>query len=61
MVDLTVSNHKLISRARRIIRTVAAEVGLPPSYASIFTDDDQLDAVIRRCDGSVKLDEEEGL
>lgn len=55
MIDLNASNHKLVSRARRIIRTIAAEVGLPPSYASIFTDDDQLDTVIRRCDGSVKL------
>ncbi|KAF8893643.1 hypothetical protein CPB85DRAFT_1481225 [Mucidula mucida] len=55
MVDVKASNGKLVDRARRIIRTVAAEVGLPPSYSSIFADDEQLDAVVRRCDGSVKL------
>lgn len=55
MVDVNAANAKLVDRARRIIRTVAAEVGLPPSYASIFTDDEQLDSVVRRCEGSVKL------
>ncbi len=54
-MDVKASNGKLVDRARRIIRTVAAEVGLPPSYSSIFADDEQLDAVVRRCDGSVKL------
>lgn len=55
MVDVKASNTKLVNRARRIIRTIGAEVGVPPSYASIFTDNDMLDAVVRRCGGSVKL------
>lgn len=55
MVNVVAENEKLVDRARRIIRTIAAEVGLPPSYASIFTDDEQLDEVVRRCEGNVKL------
>uniref|UniRef100_A0A0W0FWW0 SIS domain-containing protein n=1 Tax=Moniliophthora roreri TaxID=221103 RepID=A0A0W0FWW0_MONRR len=55
MIDVKATNAKLVDRARRIIRTVASEFPLPPTYSAILRDDEQLDAVVRRCEGSVKL------
>ncbi|THU89044.1 SIS domain-containing protein [Dendrothele bispora CBS 962.96] len=55
MIDIQASNTKLVQRARRIIRSIASEFTLPPTYSGIMTDDEQLDVVVRRCSGSVKL------
>ncbi|KAL0572223.1 hypothetical protein V5O48_009731 [Marasmius crinis-equi] len=55
MIDVKASNTKLMDRARRIIRAVASEFTLPPTYSSIMHNDDQLNAVILRCGGRVKL------
>ncbi|KAK7451210.1 hypothetical protein VKT23_012546 [Stygiomarasmius scandens] len=55
MIDIQASNTKLVQRARRIIRSISSEFTLPPTYAGIMTDDEQLDVVVRRCNGSVKL------
>ncbi|KAJ6627851.1 hypothetical protein B0H10DRAFT_1992190 [Mycena sp. CBHHK59/15] len=48
MVDVHPSNAKFISRARRIIRTIAGP------RAETYSDD-ELDGVVARCGGSVKL------
>ena len=55
MIDVKASNTKLMDRARRIIRTVASEYTLPPTYSSIIHNDEHLNAVIVRCKGNVKL------
>lgn len=51
MVDVVVSNHKLIVRARKIIRTVVRN----PHPDVPITTDDQIDALLTRCHANVKL------
>ncbi|KAK1223609.1 hypothetical protein PQX77_013506 [Marasmius sp. AFHP31] len=55
MIDVKASNTKLMDRARRIIRKVASEYTLPPTYSSIMHNDEHLNAVIVRCNRNVKL------
>ncbi|KAJ7588258.1 hypothetical protein C8J56DRAFT_941238 [Mycena floridula] len=55
MVDLKPVTKKLAARARRIIRSIASQFVLPPAYAGIINQDDELDLVVQRCEGSVKL------
>ena len=53
MVDVKRSNIKLIHRARRIFRMVFASLNHPPEVLDM-ADDQALDELIDRCNGSVK-------
>ncbi|KAF9261650.1 SIS domain-containing protein [Marasmius fiardii PR-910] len=55
MIGVRASNTKSKERARQIVRSVASEFTLPPTYSAILYNDNQLDAVLQRCGGKVKL------
>ena len=50
MVDLKISNEKLLDRARRVVRMV-----VPSTSALDVQSAEVLDAVLAQCDGRVKL------